>query len=149
MAKKYILNLTDSERAALTEVASKQRVSALKRQRAQIVLKSDEGLMDTEIADDLDVDVRTVERVRQRAVLEGLEAALERKKQLRPSRPRKLDGRAEAHLVQLACSNPPEGQVRWTLRLLADRMVELKIVDQLSTPTVHRGLKKTSSSPGR
>jgi transposase len=146
---KYTLNLTETERAALTDLYEKRRVSALRRTRAGILLKADEGLTDVEISEDLKVGVATVERVRKRAVLEGLDRALERKKQSRPSRKPVLDGRAEARLVQLACSEPPEGRARWTLTLLADQLVELNVVDAVSVTTVHRRLKKTASSPGR
>ena len=90
----------------------------------------------------------TVERVRQRFVEQGLEAALGRKKQDRPSRPRKLDGRAEARLIALACSAPPDGRKAWTMKLLADRLVELEVVDSVSDETVRRALKKTRSSRG-
>ena len=87
-------------------------------------------------------------RVRQRFVEHGLEAALVRKKQERPSRQRKLDGRAEARLIALACSAPPQGRKEWTMRLLADRLVELDVVDAVSDETVRRVLKKTNSSRG-
>ena len=147
--KRYILNLTEDERAGLEEIVHRNRVSKLKLQRAQILLKADEGLTDEEIQDDLGVGTATVERIRKRAVLEGLEAALERKPGTRASRPRKLDGRAEAHLVAIACSEPPDGAPRWTLSLLGERMVELRIVDTVSRSTIHRSLKKTRSSRGR
>jgi transposase len=146
---KYILNLTADERAALTEVYARKRVSALRRSRAGILLKADEGLTDAEIAEDLGVGTATVERIRKRAVLEGIAAALERKKQDTPSRKPRLDGRAEARLVQLACSQPPEGHARWTLTLLGDKLVELNVVESVSRTTIHRRLKKTASSRGR
>jgi len=92
--------------------------------------------------------VATVERVRQRFVEEGLEAALGHKKPDRPSRQRKLDGRAEARLIALACSVPPEGRTEWTMQLLADQLVQLKVVDAVSDETVRRVLKKTRSSRG-
>jgi transposase len=92
--------------------------------------------------------VATVERVRQRFVEEGLEAALGHKKPDRPSRPRKLDGRAEARLIALACSAPPEGRTEWTMQLLADQLVQLEVVDSVSDETVRRVLKKTRSSRG-
>ncbi len=146
--EKYILNLTQDERAALTELVEKRRVAALRRNRAAIMLKADEGLTDAEIVDELGVGIATVERIRKRAVLEGIEAALERRKQERPSRKPKLDGRGEARLVQLACSEPPDGRSRWTLTLLADKLVELNVVDSVSVTTVQRRLKKTASNPG-
>jgi transposase len=90
-----------------------------------------------------------VERVRKRCIERGIEGCLDRKSQDNPSRPRKLDGAAEAHLVHLACSEAPEGRARWTLSLLAGKLVELKIFDSVSKSTVQRGLKKTNSSRGR
>lgn len=147
--EKYILNLTASERAALAGIYEKQRVSALKRKRAGILLKSDDGLTDAEVAEDLGVGPATVERIRKRAVLYGIEAGLERKKQDAPSRKPTLDGRGEARLIQLACSNPPEGHTRWTLTLLAEKLVELNVVENVSDTTVQRRLKKTASSRGR
>jgi transposase len=149
MKKRYIVNLTKDERAALTEVAKRQRVSGLKRQRASILLKADEGLTDQEIADDLEVGLVTVERVRKRCCERGLEGALDRKPQEHPSRPRKLDGVSEAKLSQIACSVPPEGRKRWTMGLLANRLVELQVFESVSKSTVQRALKKMSSSPGR
>ena len=142
MQKRYIINLTEDERGALEGLA-RGRVSALKRQRAQILLKSDEGLPDSEIADELGVGMRTVERVRERCALRGLEAALDRKPQAQPSRVPKLDGQGEAHLVRLACSEPPDGRAKWTLSLLADKLVELQVVDTVSISTICRRLKKT------
>jgi len=147
--EKYVLELTTEERASLTELVKRKRVSALRRQRALIMLTADEGLVDADIVEEVGAGLRTVERVRKRAVLEGVVAALERQKQTGPSRPRTLDGRAEAQLVRLACSEPPEGQARWTLTLLAEKLVELEVVDAVSRTTVHRRLKKTGSSPGR
>lgn len=148
MKKRYIVSLTDEEREALTQVAKRERVSGLKRLRAKILLKADEGLTDQEIADDLEAGLVTVERVRKRCCERGLEASLERKPQDKPSRPRKLDGASEARLVQIACSEPPAGRARWTISLLADRLVELKVFDSVSPSTVQRGLKKTKQSHG-
>lgn len=145
MEKRYIVNLTAVERAGLEEMISRGRASALKLGRARILLKADEGMTDAEIADELGVGHRTVERVRQRCCLVGIEAALDRKKQDRPSRLPKLDGDAEARLVQLACSEPPQGRSRWTLSLLVDKLVELSIVDSISTTTVFRRLEKKRS----
>lgn len=149
MKKRYVVNLTAAEREVLSQLVARERVSGLKRMRANILLKADDGMTDAEIADDLDVALVTVERVRRRCVERGIEACLDRKPQDNPSRPRKLDGAAEAHLVRLACSDPPTGRARWTLSLLAGRLVELKIFDSVSKSTVQRGLKKTSSSRGR
>jgi hypothetical protein len=147
--EKYTLNLTADERAALTQLSENTRAAAQKRKRALIMLKADEGLTDAEIAEDVGGAIATVERVRKRAVLEGLEAVLERRKPAAPPRTPVLDGRSEAELVRLACSDPPEGQARWTLTLLADRLVELEVVDSVSRTTIHRRLKKTTSNPGR
>lgn len=147
--KRYVVNLAAAEREALTQLVSRERVSGLKRMRASILLKADDGLTDAEIAEDLGVGRITVERVRKRCCERGVEGCLERKAQENPSRPRKLDGASEAQLVRLACSQPPTGRARWTLTLLADTLVELKIFDSVSKSTVQRGLKKMSSSPGR
>lgn len=149
MHKRYVVNLTPAEREALTQLVGRERVSGLKRMRANILLKADEGLTDAEIAEDLEVGLVTVERVRKRCVERGIEACLDRKPQDNPSRPRKLDGASEAQLVRLACSEPPAGRPRWTLSLLAGKLVELKIFDSVSKSTIQRGLKKTSSSRGR
>lgn len=148
MRKRYIVNLTDDERATLTDIVRRKRVLAQKRQRAHMLLFADEGWTDQQIADKLDVGVRTVERVRQRCCERGLMATLERKPQENPSRPRTLDGAAEARLFSLACSEPPDGRVRWTLTLLADKLVELDVVESVSRTTIHRALKKTPSNPG-
>ncbi len=137
-------------------VACRQRAGGLLRYyccaakkvvHARILLKADAGpegpaWTDARIAEALEVDVSTVERIRQRFGEQGLEAALGRTKQDRPSRQRTLDGKAEARLIALACSESPAGRVRWTLRLLADNLVELEIVDTVSTETVRRTLKK-------
>jgi transposase len=146
--KRYVVNLTADERASLRDLLKRKRLSAVKRQRAMILLKADEGLTDEEIAEDLEVGRATVERVRQRCVERGIEGAVERKTQENPSRPQKFDGAAEAKLIQIACSSPPEGRSRWTLSLLSDRLVELKVFDSVSKSAVQRVLKKTSSSPG-
>jgi transposase len=152
MKKLYVVNLTDDERAALTELTTRARVAGVKRLRASILLKADEGLADQEIAEDLEVGLATVERVRKRScergLAGGLAGALDRKPQDRPSRPRKLDGASEAKLAQIACSAPPEGHARWTLTLLADRLVELQVFESVSKSTIQRGLKKTTSSLG-
>jgi len=142
MQKRYIVNLTVEERAAL-ESLLKGKTAARKRQRAQILLKADEGLTDAEIAEEVEVTHRTVERVRERCCIHGLQPAVEQRKAPRPPRAAVLDGAAEARLVQLACSKPPDGRARWTLSLLANRMVELKIVDTVSRTTICRRLKKT------
>jgi transposase len=151
--KKYLVTLTPEEREQLAGLLSAGKRSALTLARARILLKADQAnggpaWPDDRIAEALDCGVRTVERVRQRFVERGLEAALGRKPQDRPSRERKLDGRAEARLIALACSEPPDGRAAWTLQLLANKLVELRIVDTVCDETVRRVLKKTSSSPG-
>jgi transposase len=148
MKKRYVVSLTPVEREGLRQIVGRERVSGLKRVRASILLKADEGLTDQEIADDLEVGLVTVERVRKRCCERGIEACLDRKPQERPSRPRKLDGAAEARLLQIACSQPPAGRGRWTIGLLADKLVELKVFDSVSKSTVQRALKKTRPSRG-
>ncbi len=147
MAKLYRVTLTEDERAELEALIRKGTGAALRLTRARILLKADQGAdgpawPDAEVADALDVAVNTVANTRQRFVKGGLARALNRKTQARPSRVRVLDGRAEAHLVALACSDPPAGQARWTLELLAGRLVELRVVDTVSPSTVRRVLKK-------
>jgi uncharacterized protein YerC len=149
MAARYIVNLSKQERLGLEDLVARKRISKLKAQRIQILLKADEGLTGSEIADEVGVGTATVERIRKRAVLEGIAAALDRRPQNDISRQPKLDGRAEAHLVTLACSDPPDGFSRWTLALLAGKLVELRTVDSVSRTTIHRRLKKTRSSLGR
>jgi transposase len=151
--KKYKVTLTAEERKSLKDLISGGKASALKLVRARILLKADAApggpaWMDQRIAEAVEVNVTTVERIRQRFVEQGLEAALSRKRQDRPSRERKLDGRAEARLIALACSAPPQGRTAWTLRLLANKLVELEIVDTISDETVRQVLKKTNSSRG-
>jgi transposase len=150
--KKYLVTLTADERLWLTGLVSAGKRSALTITRARILLKADQAeggpaWEDAVIAEALDCSARTVERVRQRFVERGLEPALGRKPQDRPSRERKFDGAAEARLIALACSRPPEGHARWTLKLLADQLVELEVFDSVSDETVRRVLKKTNSSP--
>ena len=152
MVKKYVVTLSEQERKELSGLVTRGKGAARKLTHARILLKADSGpegpgWTDRQIADSLEVDPGTVEEVRKRLVLEGLEAALNRRPPQREYK-RKLDGRGEAHLVALACSAPPEGRSRWTLRLLADRMVELEYVDSLAHETVRRTIKKTRSSHG-
>jgi transposase len=120
---------------------------------ARILLKADQaedgpGWIDDRIAEAVDVSVATIERVRQRFVEQGLELALVRKTQDQPSRQRKLDGAGEARLIALACSKAPRGRVAWTLQMLADELVELKVVDSICPETVRQTLQKTNSSRG-
>ena len=149
MAKVYRVTLSADERAELEALVRKGIGAALRLTRARILLKADQGdngpaWPDTQVAEALDVAVNTVANTRQRFVEGGLGRALNRKAQDRPSRERVLDGRAEAHLVALACSDPPAGRAHWTLTLLAGRLVELRVVDAVSPSTVGRVLKKTS-----
>jgi len=151
--KKYKVTLAADERQSLQALVSKGKAAAKKLMHARILLKADAAAegpawTDDQIAEAVAVNRRTVEHVRQRFVEQGLEAALVRKKQDRPSRERKLDGAGEARLITLACSKPPQGRATWTLRLLADRLVELQIVASISTETVRQVLKKTNSSRG-
>ncbi len=153
MAKRYLVRLTDDERTQLKKLLAKKRLAAQKRKRAQILLKADAsdngpGWIDTRIAEAFDVTVVTVENVRKRYVVEGLDAAIERKKQCRPSRQRVLDGEKEARLVALCCSKVPAGRGRWTLRMLADELVQLEIVHTISYETVRTVLKKTNCNIG-
>jgi transposase len=152
MKKKYIVTLTQAERQMLQAMLSRGKAAARKLAHARILLKADASSgepawSDDAIAEGLEVGRATVERVRAQFVEEGLEAALERRKARRHYQ-RRLDGDAEAHLVALACQKPPEGRSRWTLKLLADRMVQLEYVEQVSDQTVRRTLKKTSLSLG-
>lgn len=149
---KYVVRLAQEEREELESLVKRGRVAAEKRRRAQILLNADAGAegsgrTDQEVANALDVGIATVHRVRQAYVEESLQAALSRKPAVR-SRLRKLDGDGEARLVAIACSPAPEGRARWTLRLLADKLVELEVVDTINKETVRRTLKKTRSSRG-
>jgi len=147
MAKKYVVRLTPDERQQLLTLTGKGKASARTIKHANILLLADADTkehIDEDIAESLHVAVRTVERLRKWFVTEGLERALHRKPQDKPSRKPKLDGRAQAKLTALACSQPPEGRSEWTLKLLANKLVELKIVDSISHDTVWRALKKTS-----
>jgi transposase len=151
--KKYKVTLRAEERNSLQDLIAAGKGSAQKLAHARILLKADAApggpaWRDARIAEAVEVNVTTVERIRERFVEHGLEAALVRKQQDRPSRERKLDGQAEARLVALACSDPPLGRARWTLRLLADQLVELEVVDTVSTETVRQVLKKMNSSRG-
>jgi len=151
--KKYKVTLTAEERQQLSELIAAGKAAAQKLAHARVLLKADAAdggpaWPDARIAEAVEVGIATVERIRQRFVEQGLEAALGRKKQDRPSRPRKLDGRAEARLIALACSAPPEGRKEWTMQLLADKLVQLQVVDAVCDETVRRALKKTRSSRG-
>jgi transposase len=149
MNKKYVVRLTTEEREHIETLLQRGRAHARKLLYARILLKADangpDRWTDERIAEAFEVSTATVARERQRFLEDGLEVALMPKKPGRPRR-RVLDGRAEAHLVALSCSDPPEGRERWSMRLLADRMVELGHVEALSHETVRRTLKKTASS---
>lgn len=147
MAKRYLVTLTEDERAHLLALTKKGMRSARKLTRAHILLQADAGGIDAAIAAALHVGIATVERIRKRFVEEGLEAALQERP--RPGGQRKLDGKQEALLIAVACSTPPEGRTRWTMQLLAGKLVELRVVDSISDETVRRMLKKMSSSRGR
>jgi transposase len=144
--KRYLVRLTEEERESLLTLLRGGRAKSRKIARAHILLSADEGKTDEAIAKGLHVGLSTVWRTRQRFVEGGLEWSLHERP--RPGAARKLDGRQEAFLVALACSGPPQGRTRWTMQLLADRMVELKVVEQLSDETVRRTLKGGTSSRG-
>ena len=137
----YVVNLTADERAMLQQEVRSGRASARRLARARVLLKADEGFSDPEVAAAVDVGLSTVFRIRQRCVQEGLEAALSERP--RSGAPSLLSGKAQAHLIAVACSAPPDERHRWTLRLLADRVVELKLAEQCSYETVRRVLKTT------
>jgi transposase len=139
-AKKYLVTLTEDERRTLRELLKKGTLAARKLTRAHILLLADEGHRDDEIAVALHVGRATVERVRKRFVEEGLEDALSERP--RPGKARLLDAKQEAYIIATACSTPPQGQARWSVRLLADEVVQLGIVEAISRETVRRTLKK-------
>lgn len=150
-AKKYRVKLTEAERQELKELLNKGRIAARKQTHARILLQCDESgalpvKTDQAIAEALNTSTRSIERVRQRFVEEGLESALNPKPQAR-HRAKKLDGAAEAFLVATACMGAPEGQAKWTMQLLADKLVECNIVDSISDETVRLTLKKNALKP--
>jgi hypothetical protein len=150
MTEKYIVRLTAEEREELTGLVSKGKASAAKIRHAHVLLKADAdgpNWTDTQITDAFSVHLNTVAGIRKRLVCQGLEAALNRQPQARPSRLPKLDGEGEARLLALSCSAPPPGQARWSLRLLAHRVVELGLAESFSHESVRRALKKMNSSP--
>jgi hypothetical protein len=152
MKKRYAVRLSDDEREELRRLIAAGTAPARKLAHARVLLKADEGpggpgWVDERIAEAVESSQPTVSRVRKQYVEEGLEAALNRRPPAREYR-RKLDGAQEARLVALSCSQPPLGQARWSLRLLADKLVELEVVEAVSYQTVRRVLEKTSSSPG-
>jgi transposase len=145
-AKKYIVKLEEEERTRLLDMLKGGRQAARKLTRARILLKADEGWRDQDIADALETSRSTVEQVRQRLVEGGLENALNEKK--RPGAQRKLDGKQEAYLIATACSKTPRGHQDWTLRMLADKVVEWGWVESISPETIRSILQKTTSNRG-
>lgn len=143
---KYVVDLSEEEREQLCKFISRGKVSARKAARARILLKADEGLTDEQVAGALNLGSATVGRIRQRFVEEGLEAALN--DSARPGQARKLDGKREAHLIAITCSEPPTGHARWSLRRLAGKVVELGVAESVCHETVRQVLKRTTSSPG-
>jgi transposase len=153
MKKVFIVRLTEAERVELDALIRKGKASALTIARARILLKADQGKdgearTDAQVAEALSIAAKTVFNVRRRWVEDGMEAALRRKKQDCPSRSRKLDGIAEAKLVATCCGPAPQGRARWTLRMLADKLVEFEVVHSISHETVRRTLKKMQLSLG-
>ena len=149
MNKKYIVRLNSEERDLLEAMVKKGKGMVYKIKHANILLTVDAdgpGLTDTQAAKAFHCHLNTVVNVRQRFVEHGLEGALERKKQEAPSRKRILDGEKEARLIAIACSKPPVGRAKWTLKMLADKLVTLQVVESVSDQTVRRTLKKTNSS---
>jgi len=148
--KKYVVRLGTEERERLQGVIRKGKGPARRLLKARILLKADvsgPGWSDSKIIAALDTSMSMVYRVRKQLVEEGLEVVLSRKQRATPAVARIFDGEKEAKLIALACSKPPKGRARWTLRLLENKVVELGIVDQASDSTIHRTLKKTVSSP--
>ena len=147
MNKKYIVRLSDQERRGLEQLSAKGKTVAYRIRHAHILLKADAdgpSWTDWRIAEAFSCHARTVEGIRKRFVEQGLDAALNRKKREIPPREKLLDGEKEARLIALSCSKPPKGRARWTLHLLADKMVELEVVESISHETVRQTLKKTN-----
>ena len=149
--KKYVVRLSEEERKRLEELVHTGKRSAQQIMKARILLKADagaagEGWSDRRIVEALETSFSTVYRTRQQLVEDGIETVLQRKPRTTPAIRRIFDGEAEARLIALACSEPPPGRARWSLRLLEEKVVELHIVDRASDNTIGRTLKKTSSS---
>jgi transposase len=147
MKKKYIVELTEAERALLRDVAKKLKGTSQKVKRANILLKADAGWTDARIAEALDCRTKTVENVRQRFVESGFDDTLDGKQRDTPPIEKLLDGEQEAKIIALRLGKPPAGYGQWTLRLLARKVVELEIADAVSYQTVRRTLKKTGWAP--
>ena len=153
MAKKYVLKLTAEERTELEQLVRKGKAAGWKLQRAQALLQCDQGSQgpgwtDAPVAAAYGCSTRSLESWRQQAVESGPLSLLERKPRLTPAVTPALDGEQQARLTALACSQPPNGYARWTLRLLAERLVELEVIASVSQETVRRALKKANSSRG-
>ena len=151
--KKYIVRLSREERFTLKKLLTSGRGSGRMFTRVRILLKADQSdkgpaWSDEKISESFDVTVQTIERVRKQLVEEGLEAVLSRHPYTQKLSRKKIDGDVEAHLIALCCSDPPKGRVRWTLRLLADKVVELGYVDSISHEAIRQTLKKTNLSLG-
>lgn len=145
MLKKYIVRLTSSERATLTEVVKKLKGSSQKVRRAQILLKADvdgPAWTDAKIAEAVGCRIKTVENIRERFVTSGFEVTLDGKSREQPPRPKALDGKQEAQVIAMRLGPPPKGFANWSLRLLAEKVVELEIVDSISHETIRQTLKK-------
>lgn len=151
MPAQYRIRLSPEEQKQLKDTVHQTKVAKHKRIHAHILLCLDEGgpkLTELQTSQVCGVSTKTVQRTRKRCVIEGLDVAVNSKLN-GIARPRKLDGEQQAHLVAITCSEPPKGRSRWTLKLLAERMVELEYVDEISSQTIGRELKKTNSSLGR
>ena len=151
--KKYIVRLSSQERETLKKLTTSGKGTARIFNRARILLKADQGgdgpaWSDEKICDALDITTQTIERVRKQLIEEGFNAVLSRREYTQKVSRKKIDGDVEAHLVALSCSDPPEGRAKWTLRLLADTIVELGYVNSISHEAVRQTLKKTKLSPG-
>ena len=146
MNKKYIVRLNDAEREQLNGIIKKLQGSSEKVRRAHMLLKADANgpnWTDERIADAFGCRTSTIENIRKRLVTKGFEAAIERKRRKEPPVPKKLDGKQEAQIIAMRLGKPPEGYSNWSLRLLADKVVALEIVDSISHTTISRTLKKT------
>lgn len=152
--KKYIVRLNAEEREKLQTFIKSEKTSHQKRQRARILLKADQSngckwLNDEAIAQALDISIPTIERTRRRCVEDGFEACLASSKRLVPPHNLKVDGEVEAQILMITCSEPPSGRSRWTLKLIADQIIELELMASIGKETVRRALKKMKSSHGR
>lgn len=143
----FVVNLKDEDRAYLNQHIRRGRASARSLTRARILLMADEGRSNKEIAGILKTTEPTIIQIKKRYCQEGLESALNEK--ARSGAPVKIDGTIEAQVTLLACSEPPEGRSSWTMQLIADKLVELEVVDSISAMSIHRTLKKVKPSPGK